>query len=278
MISKPLFPLSVLPLIGLVPILASCQVSPKVWVEDSKEFTIPAQGIQSVDVKTYNGAIKSQGVSGLTKATVLAKIRAGGQDEADAKACLAAVTLQVEAKDGVLQAGYDFSSKRGWQVQVSFEIQQPHKAPLTASTHNGGIHAKGIQGRIEVDTHNGGISVQDCEGEWALQTHNGGIHASGKCSKFALETHNGGIAVHSNLGGPITGNLTTHNGGVQLTLSKRASATLECSTTNGRVKSSLPLTEQKTTKTSLRGKLGEGQTKLRIRTHNGAIDLEASDA
>lgn len=278
MTPKPLPALRGLPLLVLLALLPGCQLPPSVWVEDSREFTIPAEQIQSVDIETYNGGIKSQGVSGLTKATVLARIRAGGQDEADAKACLAAVSVHVEAKDAVLLAGYDFSSRRGWQVQVSFEIQQPHEAPLTASTHNGGISATGIEGRIQVDSHNGGIHVVDCEGEWSLQTHNGGIQASGKCSKFDIETHNGGIAVRIDQGGPITGDLVTHNGGVRLTLSPRASANLDCSTSNGRIQCSLPMTATEATKTSLRAMLGEGRTRLRIRTHNGAIDIEPSDA
>jgi len=246
-------------------------------VEDSREFKIPAEQIRSVDVESHNGGILSQGVPGLEQATVLARIRAGGQDEADAKACLSAVNLQVEAKDGVLLAGYDFSGQRGWQVQVSFEIQQPRKARLTASTHNGGIHAKGIEGRIQVGSHNGGIQVSDCDGEWSLQTHNGGIQASGSCPKFEIETHNGGIAVRIDRGGPITGDLTTHNGDVELALSTRALANLDCGTSNGRIQCSLPMTGTEATKTSLRARLGEGNTRLRIRTHNGAIEVHASD-
>jgi len=46
------------PLLPLLMLLVACEPSPKVWVEDSQEFAIPAAGIQSVWVRTHNGSIQ----------------------------------------------------------------------------------------------------------------------------------------------------------------------------------------------------------------------------
>ena len=69
-------------------------------MEDSQEFEIPAAGIQSVWVRTHNGSNRSVGGEEAKEARVIARIRAGGRDDADARACLAAIYLRVEKDNG----------------------------------------------------------------------------------------------------------------------------------------------------------------------------------
>lgn len=269
LLSVPLFP--------LLALLVACEASPKVWVEDSQEFVIPAAGIQSVWVRTHNGSIRSVGREEPKEAKVIARIRAGGRDDADARACLAAIHLRVEKDEGVLKAGYDFDEKPGWQAQVAFEIEQPAQASLDAETHNGAIRAKALRADLQVLSHNGAIEVQDCRGAWDLGTHNGAIAASGRSEKIKVETHNGAVSCRWVEGGPISGQILTHNGAIDLSLAKGCSARLRCGTSNGRIQNSLPLAEVRTDRHSLRGTLGQGEGELRVDTNNGNIRLRTTE-
>ncbi len=270
-------PLSLLLILGLLPLLGACEPSPKVWIEKSHEFLIPSKSIQSVQVRTHNGAIRSEGMAKLETTKVIAKIRAGGQTQDDAKACLAAIQLKVEEKDGILHAGYDFDRRSGWQAQVSFQIQQAATTPLDAQTHNGAIAAIGLRAQIVGETHNGAVSAKACQGEWKLTTHNGSITVQGKSASLTLLTHNGSISATLEQKGPIAGSLTTHNGNVSVAVAKGSSFRIRCRTSNGRIQNHLALTEVQQEKKTLRGQLGTGTTELTLDTHNGSIRLSPQE-
>ncbi len=272
--------LSLFPLVALS-FLASCNISwqqPKVWIEETREFEFSAERVKGVELRTQNGEILSQGQSGLQKAKLIAKIRAGGQSKEDAKACLDAIDLVAEVRGNTLVAYYDFDRKSGWGAQVNFTSRQPKTATAKLRVHNGTILATGVEAKLSASTHNGRINLSDCKGKWDLQTHSGGISAKGQSVEFRATSHNGSIALGVSSEGKLEGYVQTHNGSIRVGLGRKQSAVVEASTYNGSIRCDAPVHETSVQERRFRGMIGNGEGSLRLISHNGDIRIYSGDS
>lgn len=66
---------------------------------------------------------------------------------------------------------------------------------------------------------------------------------------------------------------TTSSGRITLTTPPGLSATIDASTGDGSIHTSLPITLQGKVGKSLTGTIGDGQGKIRLRTHDGSITI-----
>jgi len=110
-----------------------------------------------------------------------------------------------------------------------------------------------------------------------LTTHNGKITCSETSGDLQLKTHNGGIkAVYRPTATPPKSiDAVTYNGSIRLRPPGGFSGDVDLSTHNGSISTNLPVTViGKISKSSVKGKIGTGDSRLRLETHNGSITIE----
>jgi len=180
------------------------------------------------------------------------------------------------------------------KVSVHYNIKMPYTVIVRhVSTSNGRIELEGTRGNIEVITSNGAIEVDGSEGDIDASTSNGAIELEGVKGFVSAHTSNGAIDVERTAGvialktsnGSIEADvlgvrgdgvrLHTSNGAIHLRVDPGLNIDLEAKTSNGKITvEDLEVVVKEITKTSLKGRLGKGGTKVSCRTSNGAIDLK----
>lgn len=254
------------------------------WTESNETRTVPAIGTKRVSVKTTNGYVRVRPAKeGSDEIEVLAHIRAGGQDRADAEDCLAAIeiTTPVAGKDeSTLEIGWAWRERKlHWQADVAFDISMPVNLDLAVDSTNGNIDVVGLLGDCHTKTVNGATRVVAAKDSVQAESTNGQITVDSPAATVELITTNGRVRAKLANADGVAGKLRSVNGSVNVGLVKTANVALECRTTNGRVRNSLPLADvHKTGRNRLSGHLAGGDNKLDVRTTNGDIVLEPYSA
>jgi DUF4097 and DUF4098 domain-containing protein YvlB len=144
-------------------------------------------------------------------------------------------------------------------VKVEFTVRVPAGANFVGRTVNGGVEARGLDGRVDLHTVNGSLDFST-QGIGTAKTVNGSI--TGKLGRADWSD---------------TLSLETVNGSITLDLPAGTDADLEARTVNGRINSSLPLTVQELSRRWLKGTLGSGGRGLTLGTVNGSITLKSGE-
>ena len=209
----------------------------------------PASAL-SVDGRD-NGGVAFSGWSN-SDVLVRALISASADSRAEAQDLAKQITIQTSG-DRVYAEG-PRSRRHAWW-SVSYEVYVPKRTNLEAETHNGGVSAEGIEGRMNFHAENGGIHLTDVAGDVRAETTNGGVHAdlTGTTWKGA------GL------------DLETTNGGVELSIPRGYNAELETGTVNGGMNIDFPITVQGSIGRRINTKLGNGGPRVRATTTNGGV-------
>ena len=142
-------------------------------------------------------------------------------------------------------------------VSVQFRVRVPDGIRLNLSTINGGVEVDGVATEVAASTVNGSLRARGVVGPVRANTVNGSIHVAlnARDSRGDLET-------------------STVNGAITIELPANFGAQFDLSTVNGRVSTDFPITVSGTLSSRrLRGTVGDGQSRLRASTVNGAITL-----
>ena len=235
---------------------------------------LPADGLFAA--QTHNGYITITGADvadcNLT-ATIIA--RAGSQEKAKKLAEQTKVTLQTAANKLTAKIEKPLTILNQ-SVSVSLDVIIPSQAGLQLTTHNGDVKITNVCGRLNATTHNGRVTASQICGKARFRTHNGSITCKQVSGDVHLRTHNGNIrAVYSDKAAPVCNvSMVTHNGGVDFTAPPNLSAAVDVSTHNGSIKTDLPIAViGKIGRRKLTGKIGTGEGKLYLETHNGSIKI-----
>jgi DUF4097 and DUF4098 domain-containing protein YvlB len=164
-------------------------------------------------------------------------------------------------------------------------------ADLEAHTSGGSIHLRDIRGRSRVETSGGGIEAQHLEGPLHAETSGGSIRLEDVAGDADVHTSGGGITIR-NAGGRVQadtsggsidaafgkgnargGSLESSGGGITVALDPGVGLSIDAE--GNHVRSDLPLRVQgEISKHSLRGSLGNGGERLRLRTSGGGIRIQ----
>lgn len=227
--------------------------------------------------ETHNGAIKlSGGETGSCDLT--ATITAWADTQENAQKLAEKVTVKLlPTNEGLRFVIEKPSALVNKSIGVAIEGTVPNKADLCLTTHNGSIGLVGVSGNIKAITHNGKITCQNTSGKSTLTTHNGKITCTEISGDLQLKTHNGNIkAIYCPTATPPKSiNAVTHNGSIRLRPPEGFTGDVDLSTHNGSIRTNLPVTViGKISKSSVKGKIGIGKSRLRLETHNGSIKIE----
>jgi Toastrack DUF4097 len=223
---------------------------------DVRNFTIdhPAASIR-VDAGP-NGGVS---VFGWDKPSMLvvAKLRANGSDDADAREVAGRVAIHVGAAR-VESDGPSTGRDQGWAV--SYDVYLPRTTALDVTARNGGVSVDGVTARLDLGTENGGIRLADVGGDVHAETTNGAVSATLSGTSW----HGAGL------------DLRTTNGSVTLAIPRDYNARLETGTTNGGFSIDFPITVQGSLARRITTTLGGGGPLIRATTVNGGVRIRGN--
>ena len=255
--------------------------SPQVWVEAERRLELSAEGIQQLAVENDNGSILVRGVeSALNDNTIYVdvRVRAGGRDQVEAEACLGAIEIEAEPvtdKIQLVRSNWVRAKRSDWGQRLSYSIRLPKHLAVQAQTDNGRITVEDTEGPVVLDSGNGALIIRGGAREVRAHSGNGRIVVQTAAPNLDLDTGNGSIQADLMASGPVAGRMDSGNGSIRVSFMPGTFADLTVSTGNGRIRArSLNIKDLYTTRSSLRGTIGDGGGTLRIRTGNGSVTLE----
>jgi hypothetical protein len=248
----------------------------QLWETTKQDIQLDGRSVTLLRVRTHNGSVDVRAIDGRRDISVEATIRAGGIDEADAKAALDALEVYAVAAGRTADVGWNWQGPKGrnWSASVSVVIEIPQGICISVKTHNGHVKVAGVDGSAFLETHNGGIAVKNLRGHVSAKTHNGFIRVAADSENMNLKTHNGPVTVTPANDAFRQIRAHTHNGAVELNLPPDASANVHCSSPNGSVQCTPALQNVIKTKRSLNGVIGQGGGGVSLKTHNGDICIQ----
>ncbi|MCA8963772.1 MAG: DUF4097 family beta strand repeat protein [Planctomycetes bacterium] len=241
-------------LLPLLVLLPACSV-PTYEASRTVDFTVPAAGIAALSCTSHNGAIVVVGENGRQEFAVRVEITARGNTQAEADDNLAQLDVDRATSDGVLRlVGKVPEELPGSCSPVfAFTVTVPRDCGL------------------ELETHNGSIEVKDTKGRVSLQTHNGKVVADVTSTDLDVVTHNGSISLTANGDAPINGRVESHNGSVNVKLPPGNGTKVSARSGNGSVNVKGAARVDGKGENSAEVSYGEGNGKLSVSTHNGAV-------
>lgn len=241
------------------------------------QLSSPMLAGSSFEAQTHNGSIDVTGAD-ITVCNLTATITGRAKTEEDAQKLAERTKVKLESFGGRLIAKINkpiFLLNQS--VSVSFDVQVPNESDLKFTTHNGSMEIRNITGRLNGTTHNGRITAEQISGRAELHTHNGSVTCREISGDSRLKSHNGSIKAYFSQAVPSDCDISliTYNGGIEITTPSNFSGEIYISTSNGSIRTDLPITiVGKISKTKLTGKIGSGQGKLHLETHNGSIRVQ----
>ena len=245
--------------------------------ERTVQLSSPLSPGSSFEAQTHNGSIEIAGAD-IADCNLTATITARAKTEEDAQKLADRTTVRLESFGSGLIVKIDKPTfMTNQSVGVSLDVQVPNECGLELTTHNGSVVIRNITGRLNGTTHNGKITVEHVSGIAELLTHNGSVVCREISGDTRLRTHNGSIKVYYSKAAPSICDISliTSNGGIEIETPSNFSGEVDISTHNGSLRTDLPITVVgKISKSKLSGKIGTGQGKLHLETHNGSIRVQ----
>lgn len=238
----------------VVPLLLAACTSPQFLASKVIELQLPVAGVGQLDCTTHNGDIEVTAGDAVDTIRLRAELKVRGYTQAEADENLNLMSVVHEQAGDVLKVRGEWP--RGELMNRSpsfrFTVTVPARLGLALETHNGDVETSGTEGPLTVTSHNGDI---------VGNVRSPDVHAN---------THNGDITL--SIGeGVLDGEVTTHNGSIVITLGEQPNGWLEASTHNGRIAPPARSADATIERRSLRCRLGNGDGKLSVTSHNGDI-------
>ena len=226
-------------------------------VSETWTHTYPLSKTGEVTIVNTNGRIEVEGVDGDTVEVQAEKI-ARGATEQIARDLLPRIPIDERSTPDFVSV--ETRRLNGFLIGASYEVRYrvkvPRGATLRATTVNGGVWLKTMDGRVIARTTNGGITATDMSGAVEARSVNGGVRV-----QFA------------SLGAESV-ELRTVNGGVRVALPPAAKATVSASWVNGGINlSGLQFEVREQARRHFEGRLNGGGANIEVATVNGGITL-----
>ncbi len=264
--------------------------------ERTEQLSAPFVGGGTLHAKTHNGAIRVRGKQ-TQRCEVTANIRVRTDTDETARKLAEEIKLRLTSSGNTLTVKVDKPPVSGaHNIRVDLDIVLPkqsnlrltsHNGPMTisdisgntnAETHNGSLKAEKISGDLQIVTHNGRAEISDISGNVKAKTYNGSLTAERISGDLQATSHNGQVKASyaQEAQGARNIEITTHNAGISLQPPKGFSASVEIESHNGSIHTDLPLTVVgKIGHRRLKGTIGDGQGRLRLKSHNGSVRIES---
>lgn len=147
---------------------------------------------------------------------------------------------------------------------------------VEADTSGGSISVESVRGSVHADTSGGSIRASDVTGDLRAGTSGGSIQISGAGGEVNAETSGGSVRVEFAAGNASGGTISASGGGVRVVLDPSVGLDIDAAASGGSVSSDVNVkSEGAASRSQLRGTLGAGGKRLRLRSSGGGIKIEA---
>jgi DUF4097 and DUF4098 domain-containing protein YvlB len=260
---------------------------------DREERRYTVQDSPDVSLSTFDGSIE---VRSWDRPEVLVVIEKRARDQNDAKEIEIVAEqkgnrVSVEARNP-RRSGFHFYDVRRARLIVSV----PQNARLTAASGDGSIDVAQILGRVELRSGDGRVRGHDLAGDIIVETGDGSIRldavkgavdattgdgsivVEGALTRLRTRTGDGSVRVRAEQGSAAGDewNVSTGDGSITLELPQGFGGELDAHTGDGRVvlqDVTLTRTDPGDSRHDVRGTLGNGGSKVRVRTGDGSITV-----
>jgi len=252
---------------------------------DTSEYPIAAHGTLSID--NASGNIRIQGWDG-SNVKVVAHRRAQSKD------VLANVRFEATSSDGnlIIKSVYP---NHCTNCDISFDVQLPRSAAVTAKDSSGDVAVTGIGGRLNLDTASGNIDVRQAGGPVEATAASGDINVTGAAQSLRVRTSSGSIKVDGATGSvdarASSGNVSAScanvmgvsdirleaaSGDVKLAIPRNVGAAIAAETDSGSIRTDFgQAPHEGYAGATLAQTLGDGRVKINLTAISGSITLQA---
>jgi hypothetical protein len=236
-------------------------------LKEKFEKTLPFPQGGRFELRNTNGAVQVQTWDrNEVRIEAEKRVRCGSQREAER--LMREIEIRIDAGSDYVRVDTDLPRKNSgfwdWlfeggseQIEVAYLITLPKRADTRLSNTNGIVEVHDLTGVCRANTTNGRIILAGMAGSMYAETTNGSIE----------------LRMIELIGNPEV-SLETTNGGITAELPTTFSGSVYAETTNGRIHSDFPVSvERGFSKNRLEGRIGTGDSRLRLETTNGSIKL-----
>lgn len=198
------------------------------WNEATETIVVPAAGLERVGVDSHYGSITVTAAAGAESVTVVATKRAGGRDEADARAAQAQLRITQRCVDGAVEFAVGWADERAardWAASVAFEVTVPARFGATLDSHHGNVTVRGLSGPVIAASHHGAVELCDVGGRAVARSHHGDVTCTTSHSQVTLASHHGDVRLATTASVTV-GSLRSHHGDLEIDLPSGACGTV----------------------------------------------------
>ena len=225
--------------------------------EESFSYNVPVNNQNRLVLEAINSPVQITGEAGLTTVKIWGERIVKSDSQEDADKHLTYLDVVVNNRDDEVHITTEQPSEsNGRNYQVNYNIVLPIDWEIVVGNINGKIVVETLRGDVKIHLVNGDIQISELYGNLAVAITNGNLDA-----QMTLLPNGTCIA-------------NSVNGQIGLRIPNNTSAELSAGVTNGSVSvNNLELQNLTSTRTSIKGKLGDGQGTIVLGTVNGIISV-----
>lgn len=239
-------------------------------------FEIEVRQQSRFRLEGVNGNIDVAGVPGAQVAEIWGERKVTSSDATDARAYLSQLEVRVtDGEEALFVRTVQPKESHGRNFEVTYHVRIPCCWNVVLSNANGNVVIDSLQQGASVAIANGNIFVGEVRGTVGVTAVNGNITFEALQGNALAALTNGSIKGDVLLPAGGTCDMSTVNGGIDLGIPNTTSADFSAELTNGSITViGLSVQNATTSSRSVRGRLGNGDGKITLRTVNGNIRLE----
>ncbi|MGC4083609.1 MAG: DUF4097 family beta strand repeat-containing protein [Vicinamibacterales bacterium] len=243
-----------------------------------KRFTV--SGEPTVTLGTFDGSVE---VGTWDRPEVLVVVEKHAVDKESADRIVVDTAqdgdrIKVDVTHGSDHGGFSINIG-SFSAQVKVTV--PSKAHIEASTGDGRVTVRDVEGNLTVRTGDGSIRLSNVHGAVDANTGDGSVDVDGVIARLKVRSGDGRVRVHPTAPPASDWSVDTGDGTVVLEVPDRFDAELYAATGDGRVRVSgvdfVSDGDDSRHRTEARGRLGQGGARITLRSGDGTITVRRAD-
>jgi DUF4097 and DUF4098 domain-containing protein YvlB len=189
--------------------------------------------------------------------------------------------VEAHGVEGPVKLGTGSGEIRAWDVRQAAEVStgsgdvtvRDISGTVDAHTGSGEMRFESVRGDLRARTGSGDVDVAQANGRIDVRTGSGEIQVTGAGRDLRLHTSSGDCDVEGNPSGGSLWEIETGSGDITLDVPSSASFQLHVIGHTNRVDTDIPMVTEESTKRELRGRLGNGEARVRVETSSGSVKI-----
>ena len=185
--------------------------------EESRNLTLDAGGIDTVEIEAGAGSLEVRGSADAQAITVTALIQVPEKEEKAQKIIESDLVLTLERNgDTAVLNGYFESSGWGWgdSPSIRLEVEVPERVALEIEDGAGSIKIWDVSGNIAIEDGSGSLQMSNVGGDIRIEDGSGSISVEGVGGDISIDDGSGSITVKDVRGSVV---VDDGSGGINVT-------------------------------------------------------------